>query len=96
MGGTNRPLPDDTTDWGYFRPINAQNRLVIKKREKKRENLDIRHYSPDPDPSLAGFSMLRRENLRRSRGEGMTSGLLAESLQGDLFSLLEEKKHLPT
>ncbi|RWW21245.1 hypothetical protein GW17_00014605 [Ensete ventricosum] len=26
------------------------------KREKKRENLEIRRYSPDPDPSLAGFS----------------------------------------
>ncbi|RRT61993.1 hypothetical protein B296_00020350 [Ensete ventricosum] len=32
-----------------------------KKREKKRENLEIRCCSPDPDPSLAGFSVLRGE-----------------------------------
>ncbi|RWW32574.1 hypothetical protein GW17_00002744 [Ensete ventricosum] len=40
-----------------------------KKREKKRENLEIRRCSPDPDPSPVGFSTLRRENLRRSREE---------------------------
>ncbi|RRT79580.1 hypothetical protein B296_00017615 [Ensete ventricosum] len=40
-----------------------------KKREKKRDNLEIRCCSPDLDPSPASFSVLRVENLRRSWGE---------------------------
>ncbi|RWW76463.1 hypothetical protein BHE74_00015443, partial [Ensete ventricosum] len=40
----NHLLPGDTIDWCCFCP----------KREKKRENLKIRRYSPDPDPSPAG------------------------------------------
>ncbi|RWW43095.1 hypothetical protein BHE74_00051278, partial [Ensete ventricosum] len=58
-----------------------------KKREKKRENLEIRCCSPNPDPSFTGFSTLRGENLRRSRGEANDAGF---SLR-----LRGEKKCLP-
>ncbi|RWV82232.1 hypothetical protein GW17_00056283 [Ensete ventricosum] len=40
-----------------------------KKREKERENLEIRRCSIDPDPSPIGFLVLRGENLQRSWGE---------------------------
>ncbi|RWV82929.1 hypothetical protein GW17_00055532 [Ensete ventricosum] len=63
-----------------YHPVQA------KKREKKRENLEIRRCSPDPNPSPAGFSMLHGENLRRSQGEGTTQGLLTEASRGDFFS----------
>ncbi|RWV98260.1 hypothetical protein GW17_00038904 [Ensete ventricosum] len=53
-----RPLPGGTTDWGCFRPVTIGNQPVTnkmeKKREKKRENLEKRCCSPDPDPSLVG------------------------------------------
>ncbi|RWW45787.1 hypothetical protein BHE74_00048344 [Ensete ventricosum] len=39
------------------------------KKEKKRENMEIWHCSPDLDLSPASFLALREENLRRSRGE---------------------------
>ncbi|RWW39958.1 hypothetical protein BHE74_00054665 [Ensete ventricosum] len=68
-----------------------------KKREKKRENLEIQHCSPNLDPLPVGFSVLRRENLQRSQGEGPMRGLLIEASQGDFFSLrrlLEEKTFL--
>ncbi|RRT82438.1 hypothetical protein B296_00014042 [Ensete ventricosum] len=74
-----------------------QKKREKKKREKEMENLEIRRCSPDPDPSLAGFSALRGENLRRSREKKTTSGLLAEASQGDFFSphgLLGEKTFL--
>ncbi|RWW21312.1 hypothetical protein GW17_00014538 [Ensete ventricosum] len=35
-----------------------------KKKENKRDNLEIQPCSPDPDPSPAGFSVFRKENLR--------------------------------
>ncbi|RWW68761.1 hypothetical protein BHE74_00023736 [Ensete ventricosum] len=60
-----------------------QKKREKKKREKEMENLEIRRCSPDPDPSLAGFSALRGENLRRSREKKTTSELLAEASQGE-------------
>ncbi|RRT55690.1 hypothetical protein B296_00045242 [Ensete ventricosum] len=60
--------------------------IGMKKREKRRENLEIQCCSPDPNPSPTGFSALRRENL------------LAKASQGDFFfpcRLLGEKKRLP-
>ncbi|RWV80355.1 hypothetical protein GW17_00058393, partial [Ensete ventricosum] len=71
--------------------------IRVKKREKKRENLEIQHCSPNLDPLPVGFSVLRRENLQRSRGEGPMRRLLIEASQGDFFSLrrlLEEKTFL--
>ncbi|RZS02725.1 hypothetical protein BHM03_00032796, partial [Ensete ventricosum] len=72
-------------------------KYLEKKREKKRENLEIQHCSPNLDPLPVGFSVLRRENLQRSQGEGPMRGLLIEASQGDFFSLrrlLEEKTFL--
>ncbi|RWW05903.1 hypothetical protein GW17_00030801 [Ensete ventricosum] len=57
-------------DFDRSRPIlGSISRGRKKKREKKRENLEIRHCSPDPDSSPASFSVLRGENLWRLRGE---------------------------
>ncbi|RWW17541.1 hypothetical protein GW17_00018531 [Ensete ventricosum] len=82
-----------------------------KKSEKKRENLEIRRCSPDPDPSPAGFSALREENLWRSRGEENDTRCVGFSprFHGEIsspraiflgrrhfFSPHGEKKRLPT
>ncbi|RWV99144.1 hypothetical protein BHE74_00041238 [Ensete ventricosum] len=57
-------------NFDHRQPISGDiNRGRQKKREKKRENLEIRHCSPNPDLSPAGFSTLHRENLRRTCGE---------------------------
>ncbi|RWW36462.1 hypothetical protein BHE74_00058513 [Ensete ventricosum] len=47
-----RSLSGDTVGWGCFHPVTTRNRP--KKREKKRENLEIWHCSPDLVSSLAG------------------------------------------
>ncbi|RWW44086.1 hypothetical protein BHE74_00050185 [Ensete ventricosum] len=46
-----------------------------KKREKKEENLEIQHCSPDPDPLPAGFSVLREE---KKTTHGLFAGLRGE------------------
>ncbi|RRT47122.1 hypothetical protein B296_00053951 [Ensete ventricosum] len=93
-----RPLSGETVDFNRRRPISGGiSRGRKKKREKKRENLEIQHCSPNLDPLPVGFSVLRRENLQRSLGEGLMRGLLIEASQGDFFSLrrlLEEKTFL--
>ncbi|RWW19338.1 hypothetical protein GW17_00016617 [Ensete ventricosum] len=67
-----------TVDFDRRRPIlgsisrERKKKREKKKREKKRENLEIRCCSPNPDPSLAGFSVLRG-------GKKTMRGLLAEA-----------------
>ncbi|RWW61848.1 hypothetical protein BHE74_00031067 [Ensete ventricosum] len=75
LGGNDRFRPSTTTVERY-QPREKE------KREKERENLEIRRCSPDLDPLLVGFSTLRGENLWRSR-EGMMHELLAEASRGE-------------
>ncbi|RRT53818.1 hypothetical protein B296_00049592 [Ensete ventricosum] len=56
-----------TIDFDHRRLISGS--INQGKQKKKRENLEIRHCSPDLDPSPAGFLVLRWENLRQSQGE---------------------------
>ncbi|RWW67169.1 hypothetical protein BHE74_00025399 [Ensete ventricosum] len=56
-------------DFDRHQPVSGSISLGRKKREKKRENMEIWHCSPNPDVSPTGFSVLPKENLRQSRGE---------------------------